>query len=87
MAEQAVLTQPAIQVRRVWTCSMEKSKPCTVFPHGCAGKYIVALIGPSGCGKSTFLRSFNRMNELIDGVADRRHCRARRCGHLRPTWM
>ncbi len=28
---------------------------------------IHALIGPSGCGKSTFLRSLNRMNELIDG--------------------
>lgn len=26
---------------------------------------ITALIGPSGCGKSTFLRTFNRMNELI----------------------
>ncbi|MCY9807193.1 phosphate ABC transporter ATP-binding protein PstB [Lentilactobacillus senioris] len=29
---------------------------------------ITALIGPSGCGKSTFLRSLNRMNDLIDGV-------------------
>jgi phosphate transport system ATP-binding protein len=29
---------------------------------------ITALIGPSGCGKSTFLRCFNRMNDLIDGV-------------------
>ncbi len=27
-----------------------------------------ALIGPSGCGKSTFLRSINRMNDLISGV-------------------
>jgi len=27
--------------------------------------YITALIGPSGCGKSTFLRSLNRMNDLI----------------------
>jgi phosphate transport system ATP-binding protein len=27
-----------------------------------------ALIGPSGCGKSTLLRTFNRMNDLIDGV-------------------
>jgi phosphate transport system ATP-binding protein len=26
---------------------------------------VLALIGPSGCGKSTFLRSLNRMNELI----------------------
>ena len=29
---------------------------------------VCALIGPSGCGKSTFLRLFNRMNDLIDGV-------------------
>jgi len=29
---------------------------------------VTALIGPSGCGKSTFLRSLNRMNELIDGA-------------------
>ena len=29
---------------------------------------VTALIGPSGCGKSTFLRSFNRMNDLIAGV-------------------
>lgn len=28
---------------------------------------IVAMIGPSGCGKSTFLRSLNRMNDLIEG--------------------
>ncbi|MFA6431376.1 MAG: phosphate ABC transporter ATP-binding protein PstB [Candidatus Margulisiibacteriota bacterium] len=30
---------------------------------------ITGLIGPSGCGKSTLLRVFNRMNDLIDGVA------------------
>jgi len=29
---------------------------------------ITAIIGPSGCGKSTFLRTFNRMNDLISGV-------------------
>jgi phosphate transport system ATP-binding protein len=29
---------------------------------------VAALIGPSGCGKSTYLRCFNRMNDLIDGV-------------------
>ncbi|MDD5455573.1 MAG: phosphate ABC transporter ATP-binding protein PstB [Candidatus Margulisbacteria bacterium] len=30
---------------------------------------ITAVIGPSGCGKSTFLRSFNRLNELISNVS------------------
>ena len=29
---------------------------------------VTALIGPSGCGKSTFLRSINRMNDLVPGV-------------------
>jgi phosphate transport system ATP-binding protein len=30
--------------------------------------HVTALIGPSGCGKSTFLRTLNRMNDLIDSV-------------------
>ena len=29
---------------------------------------VTALIGPSGCGKSTFLRSLNRMHEVIPGA-------------------
>ena len=29
---------------------------------------ITALIGPSGCGKSTFLKTLNRMNDLIPNV-------------------
>lgn len=33
-----------------------------------APRSITALIGPSGCGKSTFLRSINRLNDLIPGV-------------------
>ena len=31
-------------------------------------KLITAIIGPSGCGKSTLLRTFNRMNDLVEGV-------------------
>jgi phosphate transport system ATP-binding protein len=31
-------------------------------------KHITAIIGPSGCGKSTLLRTFNRMNDLVEGV-------------------
>jgi len=31
--------------------------------HNC----ITALIGPSGCGKSTFIKTLNRMNDLVDG--------------------
>jgi phosphate transport system ATP-binding protein len=30
---------------------------------------VLALIGPSGCGKSTFLRSLNRMNDTVPGIA------------------
>jgi phosphate transport system ATP-binding protein len=33
-----------------------------------APQKITALIGPSGCGKTTFLRSINRMNDLIEDV-------------------
>ena len=35
---------------------------------------VTALIGPYGCGKSTFLRLFNRMNDLIDGVKIEGEC-------------
>ncbi|MDP1804067.1 MAG: phosphate ABC transporter ATP-binding protein PstB [Acidimicrobiales bacterium] len=31
-------------------------------------KHVTALIGPSGCGKSTFLRTLNRMHEVIPGA-------------------
>jgi phosphate transport system ATP-binding protein len=33
-----------------------------------AEKQVTALIGPSGCGKSTFLKTLNRMNDLVAGV-------------------
>jgi len=36
---------------------------------------ITAFIGPSGCGKSTLLRSFNRMNDLIEGAKVTGHVR------------
>ena len=32
-----------------------------------AAHEITAFIGPSGCGKSTFLKSLNRMNDLVEG--------------------
>ena len=31
-------------------------------------KQVTALIGPSGCGKSTFLKTLNRMNDLVPGI-------------------
>ena len=44
--------------------SQALKKVCLAVPQ----KEIVALIGPSGCGKSTFLKTLNRMNDLIPGV-------------------
>ena len=51
---------------------------------------VTALIGPSGCGKSTFLRTLNRMHELIPGAPCRGRCcstastsTARRCASPR----
>lgn len=38
---------------------------------GMKANTVTALIGPSGCGKSTYLRTLNRMNDLIDGVSTR----------------
>ncbi|MEK7400919.1 MAG: phosphate ABC transporter ATP-binding protein PstB [Gemmatimonadota bacterium] len=35
---------------------------------GIPARAITALIGPSGCGKSTFLRSINRLNDLLPGI-------------------
>lgn len=35
---------------------------------GIRDKAITAFIGPSGCGKSTFLKTLNRMNDLVDNV-------------------
>jgi phosphate transport system ATP-binding protein len=35
---------------------------------GFAADKVTAIIGPSGCGKSTFLRSINRLNDLIPGI-------------------
>ena len=40
-------------------------------------KSITALIGPSGCGKTTFLRTLNRMHEVVPGEIGRASCRER----------
>ena len=34
----------------------------------CADRRVTAIIGPSGCGKSTFIRTLNRMNDVIAGA-------------------
>src|SRR5271154_1121292 len=40
-------------------------KVCIKMPRN----QVVAMIGPSGCGKSTYLRSINRLNDLIPGCS------------------
>ncbi len=58
--------QYSMTARDVCVCygSKEALSNATLdFPKG----EVTALIGPSGCGKSTFLRSLNRMNDLIPG--------------------
>ena len=49
------------------SCFMTRSRRADISLQVPRNK-ITALIGPSGCGKSTLLRSFNRMNDLIDGA-------------------
>ena len=49
----------------LWYGSHQALKNITVdIPE----KSITALIGPSGCGKSTFLKTLNRMNDLVPDV-------------------
>ena len=49
----------------LWYGNMQALKNINI---GMEEKSITALIGPSGCGKSTFLRTLNRMNDLVPGV-------------------
>jgi len=61
------LAKPKIVVGRlsVYYGSLQAVREVSMSIPQCC---VTALIGPSGCGKSTFLRSINRMNDLIDSV-------------------
>ena len=58
--------------------SLSLKNVCKVYPNGfeavkdfnldVADKEFIIFVGPSGCGKSTFLKTLNRMNDLIEGV-------------------
>ncbi|HIT33939.1 MAG TPA: phosphate ABC transporter ATP-binding protein [Candidatus Faecousia intestinigallinarum] len=48
----------------LWYGNFEALKGITM---GIPQKKITALIGPSGCGKSTYLKTLNRMNDLVEG--------------------
>ena len=61
------MNEPIISVRglNLWYGQTQALKNISIdIPE----KSITALIGPSGCGKSTFLKTLNRMNDLIPGV-------------------
>ena len=61
------MNNPTISVRdlNLWYGEFQAFKSISMdIPE----KSITALIGPSGCGKSTFLKTLNRMNDLIPGV-------------------
>jgi phosphate transport system ATP-binding protein len=50
------------------SCFYGSSKAVDDVTIGIEPKTVTAFIGPSGCGKSTFLRSLNRMHEVIPGA-------------------
>lgn len=49
----------------LWYGSLQALKS---FSMNIEANSITSLIGPSGCGKSTFLKTLNRMNDLVEGV-------------------
>ena len=50
------------------TCGTALIRRCKDVSMDIPEKSITAFIGPSGCGKSTFLKTLNRMNDLMPGV-------------------
>lgn len=62
MIETTLQTKIEVQNLQFYYGSVQALKNIDVAIKNCQ---ITALIGPSGCGKSTFLRTLNRMNELI----------------------
>ena len=60
-------TSPELLLRR-------RSGRCTTSPSASTANLVTAFIGPSGCGKSTFLRTLNRMNDIIPGTRVEGRC-------------
>jgi phosphate transport system ATP-binding protein len=67
MTANAEPSQPPKLIVRDLTVFYGEKKAVGPVGLDIVGQHVTALIGPSGCGKSTFLRSLNRMNELIPG--------------------
>src|SRR4030043_1878620 len=60
-------TQPKIETRNLnfFYGSKQALRNISIV---CADRRVTAIIGPSGCGKSTFIRTLNRMNDVIAGA-------------------
>ena len=69
---QEPLTAPAAEIgtieAREFSFWYGKKQALTKIHMAVPPRAVTALIGPSGCGKSTFLRSINRLNDLIPGI-------------------
>ena len=59
---------PAVDVRN-FSFAYGSRRVLRNLTFGIERKSVTAIIGPSGCGKSTFLRSINRLNDLIPGIS------------------
>ncbi len=56
---------------KTWSCITGSFHALKNVNLNIASGEITAFIGPSGCGKSTFLKSLNRMNDLVEGAGSR----------------
>jgi len=70
-------TKPQVETTTETSVKIEARSLSVYYGANCAvdsvalevpSRSVMALIGPSGCGKSTFLRSINRMNDMIDSA-------------------
>jgi phosphate transport system ATP-binding protein len=67
--KQASAVQQAPKISAVDLCAFfGKVKALHNINFDIPEKKVIAIIGPSGCGKSTFLRSINRMHEVVGGT-------------------
>ena len=60
--------QPIIELKHIKKCYTNNVPVIYDFNLTINEGEFVTFLGPSGCGKSTFLRTLNRMNDLIEGV-------------------
>ena len=65
---QAAATRPAIIEARNLNFFYGAKRALESITLGIRPNLVTAFIGPSGCGKSTFLRTLNRMNDIIPGT-------------------